>query len=168
MSRYDGAKPVGWKSAAACYAIFAVLALVLFAPAHAYDLSAWGGACPDGMVATGDNACTTAGPPPPTQEQLDCIERWEGRDNAAEALDLGTTAVGVAVFGGGEVGVSALCGGAWPVCLVALKLGSRTIRHNQRKHLMATGQYDKLCNAYKVRAGITGAIGVSNIIGIAR
>lgn len=100
---------------------------------------------------------------PPTPSQRECIETWDKRDDLVNALDVGTTAVGLAL-GATEVGLAGLAGPAAPVAVVALKLFSRSHKKAAIRNAYARGDYDKLCSLLKARNGITGAAVVSNVV----
>lgn len=102
-------------------------------------------------------------PKPPTAEQRADLEKWGARaDIASVVLDGGSTAVAVVGFGAKEVGLAAVCGPAWPVCLIGLKVGEKLLRDRQVRKMLARGEYDRAITLLKVRAGVFAGAGAFN------
>lgn len=102
-------------------------------------------------------------PKPPTAQQRADLEKWGARaDIASVVLDGGSTAVAVVGFGAKEVGLSAVCGPAWPVCLIGLKVGEKLLRDRHVRKMLARGEYDHAITLLKVRAGVFAGAGAFN------
>lgn len=127
------------------------------------DLSAWGGACPVGMVAVAENVCSTDAdvayvPPPKPGEwhkYTKCLAKWFPARKIGQATDAGMSTALVAT--GAATELNPLGWGVLPV-----KLIYNTWADGRTRKLVYAGRYDEACRLNK--AGAIFSLGFLGVI----